>query len=165
MLRNLRHTRLRRRWCNEANEGQRPFAKPLLETCIGPYWEIGDEYGVKAGIGRTRQRIAPCREQRIQVREQDDRYAESGARNEFEYAIEGHARGEGFLRARLNDRTVRHRIGERNADFEHVRSCAFQTAQQLDRRFRGWMTGGHIGYERASSRRTQLREFLRDAIR
>src|SRR5689334_1710919 len=116
-------------------------------------------------VGSAQQRIAARGEQWIQIREQDHGNPESRPRYDVEYAIEGHAASERLLRARLNDRAVRHRIRERNADFDDVGTGAFETGKQFQRRLSRRMTGGDIRNERAPFRGAQLREALRYALR
>ena len=59
-------------------------------------------------------------------------------------------RGERFLGARLNDRSVRHWIRKRHSDLDHIGAGALEPFHKLH--CRGWrrMAGGHVWHERAS---------------
>jgi hypothetical protein len=120
---------------------------------------------VKPGICGAPQGVASSREQWIQVCEQNGRNAQSRTRHGGEHAIECHPRGERLLRARLDDRTVSHRIGERHADLENVRARPFEALQQIDRGLWRRMPRRHVRHERAPAGCAELREALGYALR
>ena len=84
--------------------------------------------------------------------------------HQLEQAVEVHPLLERALRARLDDRAVRHRIRERNAELDHVGAGAREPLQQRDRLLRVGMAGGDVRNERAPSSRLQLGETALDGI-
>lgn len=85
--------------------------------------EVGDNDAVDAGLATTfAEMLEAILHDRIEVAHQDDR--DVNLRTHLfqlaEEEAEAHAVAQGLCRSLLDDRTVCHRVGKRNTDFNHV---------------------------------------------
>ncbi len=101
------------------------------------------------------ERVRSGGEQRVEIAEEHHGHVESGALDESEDLVEGHALREGALRAPLNDRTIRHRVGERYADLDDVGAGVLHGLEQLQRAGDVRMSGGDVHDERLAPVRSQ----------
>ena len=118
--RDLRHARRRRGRCDEPNECERRLADLPLDLGVAAHGKIGDEQTVNAGCGRACERARSRGDDRVQIAEQHERHIHRSLGRQLEHAVERHPLLERALRARLDDRTIGERIGERHAELDHV---------------------------------------------
>ena len=116
---------------------------------IGADRQIGDEQSAEPRVGGARQRVRAGRHERIEVAEQHERHARLRARHELEQPVEVHAALERALRARLDDRAVGHRIGERQAELDDVGAGVLQRVHQVDGALDVGVAGGDVRNQRA----------------
>ena len=77
---------------------------------------------------------------------------------EVEHAGEGHAGRESALPGPLDHRAVRHRIGERDAELDDVRTSLHEAREEAAGHLGGGVSGRDEGYEGGAARGPQLRE-------
>src|SRR5262249_25628391 len=120
--------------------------------------KVGEQDAGEPGSRGSVERVGSGGKNRIEVTEKDDRNRGSHAPDEIEQAIEPHAQLERALRACLYDRSVGHRIGERQAKLNEVSPRLPERVDQLRRALRVGMARGDVRNQCATPRRAQLRE-------
>ena len=149
---------------DEADERQWSRANPRLALRIGADGQIGDENAGESRSSGAIERIGARGDHGIEIAEEHERNAGASTLHELQEAIEGHSLLERALRARLNDRPVRHRIRERQPELDDVRTRLLQCAQQLGGFGDVGMPGGDVRNERAAARRSELGKATFDPV-
>src|SRR3954469_1843495 len=76
MARDLGHAIARSRWCDEADERERPVAKPLFSFRISAHGNVRDENPTRSGVSCPGESACPGGNDRVQITEQDQGHFE-----------------------------------------------------------------------------------------
>ena len=150
MTGNLAHPLARRRRRDQPDEGERAVAKPFLAFGIRSHGNVRDENTTGACFRGPSEGVGAGGKNRIQVAEQHHRHCEPGPLDQVQHTVVGHSVLEGSLRAGLDDRTIRDRIRERDAQLDDVRAALLQRPKCLQRALDVRMARRYVADQRAA---------------
>jgi hypothetical protein len=165
VLRDLGHALRGRGRRHETHERERTATQPSLELRVGADWQVGHQQAVCARPCRTLRRVWARRQERVEVGEEDDRHVDARHVDQLERALERHAGLQGALRARLNDRAVGERVGERQAELDDVGAASRHASNELQRALAVGVPGGDVHDKRSAALCSQPCEALGEDVR
>src|SRR5262245_29560245 len=115
-------------------------------------------------MGRALERVIAGGDERIQIAEEHEWDVNAGAADQVQQPIERHSQLESALRARLNDWTVCHRVRERQAKFDDIRTRLLEASYQIDRALGVRMSSRDVRNQRAATGGPQLDKTLGDPL-